>query len=309
MMNMTTEGASELLAGQANTPVADGQSGGAGAAPAAAPTTEGAAAQVALQDWHKQFSTDPLDRDGPSLQDWVARKGFKDVNGLALQAREAEKALRGRVAIPTDPADTEGWGKVWGQLGRPDTADGYEIKAPDGYEPNPEFTKGFAQAMWGAGASKAQVSAAVDFYNAAVLGGMESDAAAQRALQQQQQANLRSSWGADYGKNIELARRGQSVLGLDAADVDAMGRAMGLDKALIKLAALGGKAGEDFFRSGEGGGMLTTLDPAEAKAKLDSWQADPANRAKLLAGDEAAKAAHKRLIDQLASATEAKNRR
>jgi hypothetical protein len=193
-----------------------GNRGGAdaGAAPGGSET-------LTYADWMNAFSDKAGDDGSPSPRDWVAKAGFKDLDAVVHSAREAQRALR--TAIPAEGDSPEKWAAHWQKLGRPEKPEGYEIKAPDGFEANPEFTGRFRQTLFEAGATSKQAAALVDWYNTETLNAMQAEASAQTA---QKQA-LRSEWGGDFDKNLAVARRGMEVMGIDNAMLDAWGRGAG----------------------------------------------------------------------------------
>jgi len=67
------------------------------------------------------------------LKGYVSNKGWSDPAELAKGYQNLEKLLGSeKMPMPKGPEDAEGWNRVYDKLGRPESPDGYGIKAPDG---------------------------------------------------------------------------------------------------------------------------------------------------------------------------------
>ena len=254
-------------------------------------------------DWMMGLSDQPMGDGAPSPRDWVAKAGFKDMDALAKAARDAQTALR--TAIPGENDSPERWNEIFKRVGRPDSPEGYEVKAPDGFEANPQFTGSFQKAAFEAGLTAKQAAALTEWYNGQAISNIEMEAAAQR----EQAARLRQEWGAQFNANQEVARRGMSLLGIDNATLDGIGRGIGVDGAIKLMHKIGQMTSEDMLRAGgQGGAGGFTLSEGEAQAALDEFNKDGNNATLLRNGDPATKAKHERLIAQVAAAREAKKR-
>ncbi|PTR07872.1 hypothetical protein C8K11_11383 [Novosphingobium sp. GV055] len=268
----------------------------AAAAPAASPAGDApAAAAPEPADWMKGLTT-----DGDALA-WLANKKFATPAALVDAYRQTERAFHTAIPGENDPA--ERWDAFYKRVGRPDSPDGYDVAAPDGFESNPEFTGRFKETAHKMGLSAKQATGMVEWYNQEALATLQAEA---NATREQQQA-LRAEWGADFNKNIEIARRGMQVLGIDNATLDGMGRGIGVDQALKIMAKLGTMTSEDMLRGG-GNTPGFTVSEETAQAELDSFIGDKDATAKLRAGDPTVKARYDRLVAAVAAAKEAKKR-
>src|SRR5581483_7834125 len=87
-------------------------------------------------------SADPLaGLQDAGIREWVGKSGFKDITpqsfeGLAKKARDAESLIGKSVQLPGDNATAEELAKFYNRLGRPEKADAYEFKLPDGLPAN-----------------------------------------------------------------------------------------------------------------------------------------------------------------------------
>lgn len=101
--------------------------------------------------------------------------------------------------------DKDGWNAVYAKLGRPDTAEGYELPVPEG--DTGEFAKTSSAWMHEAGLNKSQAQALAGKWNEHVAA---QNAAQQAAIQKQSEtdmASVKQSWGADYDKNASVVSR------------------------------------------------------------------------------------------------------
>lgn len=284
-------GASALLDSGAPAPAAPtGEATAAPAAPASAPPASEPA------EWMRSITTDS------EALGWLANKNFKTPGDMVDAFRQTERAFHTAIPGENDPA--ERWEQFYKRIGRPESPDGYQVSAPDGYETNPEFTGRFRDTAHKMGLTAKQASGMVEWYNAEALATLQQEANAQR---EQQQA-LRSEWGADFNKNIEVARRGMQVLGVDNATLGGIGRGIGVDQALKLMAKLGTMTSEDVLRSG-GSTPGFTVSEESAQAALETFEADREMVAKLRSGDPTAKARHQQLLQAVAAAKDAKKAR
>lgn len=63
---------------------------------------------------------------------WVETKGYKSFDDIAQAAQHAEQKLGSSLSVPKDDAPQEEWDKFYSKLGRPESADKYEFKRPEG---------------------------------------------------------------------------------------------------------------------------------------------------------------------------------
>lgn len=226
----------------------------AAAAQSAAPITPQAPAPV---EW-----TSHIPQDMAAEKFWEPIKG-KPLADVLKGYGEAQKMIGGSVRLPSEKDKPEDRAKklndIYGKLGRPDSADKYQIKTPqlpEGVALQEPVVKGFLAKAHAANMTPEQVQASIDFYADYVQGGV-------KALGEQRQAGeaaLKEEWGANYQQNLSLAHRGlatlaEKVLGSEQGkallnDLDASG--VGNNPKLVKLfAALGGEMKEDGLISGD----------------------------------------------------------
>lgn len=101
-------------------------------------------------------------------------------------------------ALPEE-GDAEGWAAVYAKLGRPESAEGYELPLPEG--DSGEFAKQTSEWMHKAGLNKQQAQALATNWNEYQA---QQAQAQQTAIKQQAESDLssvRQEWGADFDAN------------------------------------------------------------------------------------------------------------
>lgn len=231
--------------------------------------TTAAAATTTADDWRAALPEDI--RGSPILAP------LKDVTALAKEHINAQ-ALIGRkgAIIPQADDPPEKWDSFWTQVGRPASADAYELKKPDGFDGySDEFAGKFRDAAWKAGLHPKQVAALHDWWIGESKGGIE---AAAKAAQQQADAvklEAREKWGAKHEERLGYAQRAMRAFGLTKEQAANLESVVGGFPMLDTLARMGESLREATI---EGRGTGTGISPAEAKAeiaKIQATMADP----------------------------------
>jgi hypothetical protein len=134
---------------------------------------------------------------------------FKDVAGLAKSYVNAQKMIGAdKVILPNDKSTEAEWNAFYQKLGRPDAADKYEIKGPDGKPVDNDIAKSFKSVAFEAGLSPKQVAKLAE-WNAGVLAESQKAAEAQKgvALREALNAYQQELGGEEkYKANVDAAR-------------------------------------------------------------------------------------------------------
>jgi len=145
---------------------------------------------------------------------------------------ELEKRLGKSVVIPGKDATPDEIAAYHKRLGVPDSPDGYEITLPEGIELTEQMQttlSDFRARMHAKGASPAVVQEAVAFELEAAARMEEARTAEMAQATQAQLEALKKEWrGADFDRNVEMAKRatkafdstGEFSKFLDTAEVD-----------------------------------------------------------------------------------------
>ena len=234
--------------------------------------------------------------DGLNLTDeykgLIQTKHFKDANELVKSYQNIEK-LSGvdkneLIRIPKAKEGEEAdYSEVWKALGRPDKAEDYGLADND-------FAKAAGEEMHKLGLSVKQAKALSDFIDKYSAEHQQQDQSAREAeldkAAASQQEALKKEWGADFDRNLEVARTAvadlKDKLGLDGDVLDKLGDTIGVDKAAKIFYLLGKQAAEDGslnltnYASKNGGET-----PEIATYKVKEMCSDPETAKKIMAGD------------------------
>lgn len=219
-------------------------------------------------------------------------KGFKDPNDLIKSYRNIESLVGvDKNDIIRIPKAAEGqepdYSEVFKRLGRPEDASGYEL-------PDNDFAKAAAEEMFKQGLSKKQAQALskwIDSYNESYSKSYaEKMASEQEAKLKASIESLQKAWGADYDKNLEVAKiavaDAAKTIGLSADALDKIGDVIGIEMAAKLFYALGsaqpgdGSKNLQNYSSHEG-----NETPEIAKFKIQQMYEDPELAKRIQAGD------------------------
>ncbi|HDT0752481.1 TPA: hypothetical protein QIC06_004534 [Enterobacter kobei] len=122
------------------------------------------------------------------------------------KAEEAPPAAVAEPFLKELPAadDKEGWAAVYAKMGRPESADGYELPVPEGDAG--EFAKTTSQWMHEAGLSKQQAQALATHWNEHHAAQAEAQQAALAQQVEKDMTAMKQAWGADFDANSAIVR-------------------------------------------------------------------------------------------------------
>jgi hypothetical protein len=201
--------------------------------------------------------------------------------------------------VPEKPDDKEGWGKLWGALGRPETIDGYGFKPIEGVaDADNAAVGGFIEKAHGLGASKAVVDAAIETLIEVRTKGEEARLAAREAQTRTVTETLEAEWGDRFpvykneiGKLI-LDSGGEALV--EELNELGLGNSVGLNRL---LASLIDKRAEPETLPGGGGAPpgSDAMTPYQAQGKLAEIHGSAEKQAILLDKNHAQ---HKTLMEE-----------
>lgn len=221
----------------------------------------------------------PEDARGWLPEEFRADPTFKDIADPAALAKSYKNAAslvgmdKGDVLRLPKDASPEAMAEIYGRLGRPEKAEGYEAKGPEGMPA--EVLTAFQQTAHGLGLSKAQAAGLMEFYSRGVEGTATARAAAERAALDTGLAKVKSEWGAAYTDRAA----GIVQLVTQAAGPNSLGSLDALiaagDLPMLNLLA---KAADSMLERGlrgsSNGNMGGTMTPGEAQAAITAWPRD-----------------------------------
>jgi hypothetical protein len=117
----------------------------------------------------------------------------------------------GKFISRPDPTDADSMSKVYSQLGRPESAESYQVKIPDEIQPHvdPDMYNQYTQIAHEAGLNNDQAQKIMNFELQRLQEQSQANEA-QRGVAEQQ---LRQSWGADYDNRMAGAKAAATVYG------------------------------------------------------------------------------------------------
>lgn len=169
---------------------------------------------------------------------YIGDKGWKASSDILKSYRELEKSYGTKISIPKDE-DTEGWNKLYTRLGRPESADKYEIEADEGIKAEAQ------KAFFDAGLSLKQSKDLTDWFNKTSKAQKE---ALDKALEEQskkERDEVVAEWGDNAQKNSELLKRGAKLLSEEEDDWHSVEMALGTKKFMRIMKSLGEAISED----------------------------------------------------------------
>jgi hypothetical protein len=254
----------------------------------------------------------PAPSSAPAPADWTAalapehktlvtERQWKSPDDLVKSYRNLE-SLRG---VPADrlltlPADDkpESWAPIYDRLGRPKTADEYQLPLPEG--DNGEFAKIAAGWFHEQGIPKKAAQAITAKWNDFAKQSVEKQTAERVAKVEASQAALKAEWKTDYDKNMAVAQQAAQKLGFTKEIVDSLEDKLGYDGVMKFVHSLGAKLGEHGFHSAGGASGATGLGTSveAAKAEIQTLRSDGDFQRRFAEGEAAAVAKWRALHKQ-----------
>ena len=226
---------------------------------------------------------------------YVQTKGWQDPASVVESYRNLEK-LKGAPAdrlikLPENISDNEAMKDVYSRLGKPVSAEEYELIVPEGG--NEDFAKWAKNTFHEINLTRAQAKAFSDKWNeyvasrTAEMDRVEAEQYEQKTNQEDLQ--LKQEWGLAYDKNLGVARQGATKFGVDAAKIDQLEKAWGYKETMKFLHAVGSGTGEHSYVAGEGAGGKGPITPEQAKYELSELKKDKEFQKRWVSGDKEAR--------------------
>ena len=210
-------------------------------------------------------------RDHPSLSP------IKDVENLARSYVNAQKLIGAdKIPMPVNPTD-EDLDRIYGRLGRPETAEGYEIPV-DGNIVTEEVAKDYANVAHKLRLSPQQASGILEYYQSLAGQNEETMAANDAKIMQDTELSLKKEWGDDYGNKLAMAKEAvesfasTDMLEIRLADGTKVGNHPDFIKAFAKMADFRhNMTSEDTVADAP---MARTMNRQAAKNEIDAIMND-----------------------------------
>lgn len=242
------------------------------------------------------------------MKGWVENKGFKSPAEALTSYRNLEKAFgadkAGRtVLLPGANADEAEMGAFFNKLGRPETADKYELQAPETADKGfLDWAKGTFYKAGLSGKQAQQVLAAYQEFAGGRADQLSTEA--QNRITADNEA-LQREWGAAHPQKLAQAKAAARQFGFTAEEVDALEKQVGFAGVMKRFADIGAKLGEGGLAISETSGNGFAMTPAQASAKIAELQSDKAWLSMYLSGS----ASHREQMDNLQKMAAASGKR
>lgn len=227
------------------------------------------------------------------LKGFVADKGFKAPVDLAKSYKELNSLVgQKRVLQPDANWKDEQWQEFYKSIGRPETADKYELpkdfKFPDGMELAPDKFKAWQERFHKHGLLPRQADALMRDYLTEEAANYSNALKSIETQNAEAMGQLKEKWGDKYDANVDMVKAVIRKFG-DAdtmAELDKLepGKVPGVFRFLQKI---GSAISEDSAR-GNSNNQLVLGGPAQALAEIDSLKMDKDFMAKYWAGEKPA---------------------
>jgi hypothetical protein len=287
-------GVADLLGGDGGAGAGQGGEGGGGGQGEGGP-------------WYAGLSDQAVGEGQLSDRAWLENKKYADLPTLVKTTRELEgRFLAGdKIVMPKDGDAPEVFDSFYKAIGRPESADAYEIPVPEGQELDEGFAGKIKDAAFKAGVPAGMMKPLAEAFNAHIV-ELQQNAEAQAAeAKRAGVAEVKTEWGDKFTANIANANKAMRMLDLDAEKIGKMESGMGTADTLRLLSRLGAGMGEDVLLGG-GAAKVFSVSPAEARTELENMAKDADLRAKVIAKDPTITARRAMLIQVVAAEEERK---
>lgn len=216
---------------------------------------------------------------------FVQNKGWKTPQDLltSYQALEKKFGVPGErlLAVPEKADDAEGWAKVYDKLGRPESADKYELAVPDGMPR--DFANAAAGKFHELGLTASQGKMLADWYNAQNEAAVAQYNEGLELRKTTEMADLKKEWGSNYDQLLTTAKGALAKFPELGEHLNELELVIGPKKTMNLALKLGQALGE--HGTAENTNAATAITPAQAKAKIHEVMTSPDLSAKYLSGD------------------------
>ena len=207
---------------------------------------------------NKWFSSDGIDQSlvTDKVRGFTNADGSMNTNELLKSYNAAQSMIGGSVRIPTDTSTDEERAAFYSKLGRPQTADGYTWKAPDGITVDGADDgnfKAFKEECFRLGMSDAQVSGVMGRWSDIVkdITAKQAQARAEILDASKKTLSAANEWGDGYQAKYEATMKLIEKLGIrEALDSAGVLNSVGVLKAFNSIVDGGNETG---LKGGNGG--------------------------------------------------------
>jgi hypothetical protein len=198
-------------------------------------------------------------RNDPSIEK------FTEIDALAKSYINATKMIgQDKLVIPNNNSTDDQWNEVYSKLGRPESADKYELDAKSETVPMEESAiKSFAEQSHKLGLNNKQAQGILEFYKNNMEGTAQQSKIDTETAQVQSEQQLRQEWGRDFeGKVKQAGALAKANIDPDVLDMQLQnGIRLGDHPEIIKgFAKIASMMSEDKILGTESENVNTTKD-------------------------------------------------
>ena len=132
---------------------------------------------------------------------------FTELESLAKSYVNATRMIgQDKVAVPNNNSTEDQWNEVYDKLGRPESADKYQLDVKSETVPLDESAiKSFAENAHKLGLNNKQAQGILEYYKNSMEGSVQQAKIDTETAQAQAEQELRKEWGSNYEANIKKA--------------------------------------------------------------------------------------------------------
>ena len=132
---------------------------------------------------------------------------FTELESLAKSYVNATRMIgQDKVAVPNNNSTEDQWNEVYDKLGRPESADKYQLDVKSDVVPLDESAiKSFAENAHQLGLNNKQAQGILEFYKNSMEGSAQQSKIDTETAQANAEQELRKEWGSNYEANIKKA--------------------------------------------------------------------------------------------------------
>lgn len=254
--------------------------------PPTAPVAPPVAAPAPATPWYGEIQDQ-------GLSEWVKTKNPPNAEAALKSYQNLEQVFgadkSGRtVIIPNDDSTNDEKNIFFTKLGRPDTAENYDLTVPD--NANKDLVTWFKDQSHARGFSQQQANELFNAYNEFQASHTQTDTDAQAAQGKADHDALVTEWGPSYNDKVQMAKVAANNFGFTPEQINALQNTSSYSGIMKNFAEIGKAMGEaGLVNANTAPGFSgATLSPAEAQSKINELRSDKDWVKKYTGGDAAA---------------------
>lgn len=213
------------------------------------------------------------------LRGWSENKNFATPDAAMAAYRNLEQVFGAEkagntVVLPKDGAEPQELDDFYNRLGRPESADKYELEIGDNADQ--DFVGWFKSKAHERGLTQKQAAQfAKDYQDYSVARAEAAHADGTAKLESEIEA-LDKEWGAAREQKFQLGRNAAKEFGMDVETIDRLQDVLGYTRTMKFFADIGQKIGEGsgVADAGSRSGTFETMTPEAATVRIGELMAD-----------------------------------